>query len=164
MSISSWILTICGICILSVIIDLILPDGQTSKHIKAVFSYIVILVVIAPIPSVFNKNFNIDDIFQADEIVIDNNYIYQLNQYKLDKLKNDIESDIIKKNILGVEIAISADVFNVDLEIKAIYVDLFNLVIDEKNQHINIEIVIVECIQNHIEIEKEKIFFNEWEK
>lgn len=161
MSISSWILTICGVCVLSVVIDLILPDGQTNKHIKAVFSYILIFIIIAPIPKLLNKNFEIDEIFNEEEISIDNNYIYQLNQYKLDLLKKEIENDIKGKNIQGVEIAISADVFKSELEIKSIYVDLFNLVIDEKNQHINIEIVIVECIQNHINIEKEKIFFNE---
>lgn len=158
---SSWILTICGVCVLSVIVDLVLPDGQTNKHIKNVFSYIIVLVIVAPIPKLINKGLDINEIFQQQEISIDKDYIYQLNQYKLDILKTSIEKDIEGKNIFGVEIAISADIFKNELEIESIYVDLYNLVIDENLPHINIEIVIVECIQNHIEIGKENIFFNE---
>ena len=37
-SISAWILSIAGICMLSVIIDLVVPDGKTNTIIKNVFS------------------------------------------------------------------------------------------------------------------------------
>lgn len=158
---TSWVLTICGICILSVVIDLVISDGQTNKHIKTAFSYIILLVIVSPVPSMLNKNFNINEILHKNEILVDDNYIYQLNQYKINMLKADIEKEIVSNGILGVEIAINCDIFAEELDIKSILVDLYNLVIDEKNKHINIEIVVVECIQKHIKIDKEQIFFNE---
>ena len=56
---SNWILSIAGIICLSVVLELILPEGQLNRYIRGVFSFIVVLVILLPIPKLLNKNFNI---------------------------------------------------------------------------------------------------------
>ena len=57
-SLSGWVLSIAGVISLSVIVELILPEGQLNKYIRGIFSFIIILVIIAPLPSLGGKNFS----------------------------------------------------------------------------------------------------------
>ena len=49
-----WVVTVAGIAILSVLCDVILPEGQTRKYVKTVFGVVVSLVIIQPIVELFS--------------------------------------------------------------------------------------------------------------
>ena len=127
--ISAWILSVAGICFVSVVIDLVLPEGKTNSYIKRVVSYAIILVVILPIPKIINGNMLIQDIFYETDLDIQEEYIHSINQSKLDALTMSIEKELIKNGFVGTSVSISANIFERDLEIYAIYVDLYNLLI-----------------------------------
>lgn len=158
---SSWVLSIAGICILSVLIDLFLPGGQISSHIKTVFNFIIIFVIIAPIPK-FIKNYQVDysSFINTSEIELQEDYIYQLNRDKLTALENEIKNGIKSRGILNVDIAISADIFVKAMEINGIFVDLTNAVIEKNEQHIDIKKEVEEVILSKVNIEKEKIEYS----
>lgn len=160
MTVSSWILSIAGVCIMSVLIDLFLPDGNTNMHIKTIFNFVIILVIITPLPSLLGKNFDTSSLFTNKEIVLQQDYIYQLNRDKLTMLEEMIEKNLTDKGLKNVDISISADIFTTQMEIEAVYVDLSNLVIQENKQHINIENEVIETITSFVEIEKESIFLS----
>ena len=48
-----WVVTVAGIAILSVLCDVILPEGQTRKYIKTVFGVVVTLVIVQPLIGLF---------------------------------------------------------------------------------------------------------------
>lgn len=158
---SSWVLSIAGICILSVLIDLFLPSGQISSHIKTVFNFIIIFVIIAPIPK-FIKNYQVDysSFINTSEIELQEDYIYQLNRDKLTALENEIKNGIKSRGILNVDIAISADIFVKAMEINGIFVDLTNAVIEKNEQHIDIKKEVEKVILSKVNIEKEKIEYS----
>lgn len=160
-NLSSWVLSIAGICVLSVLIDLFLPSGQMSSHIKSIFNFIIIFVIIAPIPK-FLKNYQIDysSFITTSEIELQDDYIYQLNRDKLTALENEIEKGIASKGIYNIDIAISADIFTRTMEIDGIFVDLSNVVIEKNGQHIDIKKEVENVILSKIDIEKEKIEFS----
>ena len=160
-SISAWALSIVGICLLSVVIDLMLPSGKTNSNIKKVVSYAIILVVLLPIPNILNGNIRAEGIFDNGIIELQDNYIYNLNQSKLDSIKNKIENELNSMGILGVSVSISANIFEDDMEIYAIYVDLYNLVITEDASNINIKKIVKDLILGCIYIKEEKIIFFE---
>ena len=161
-SISAWALSIVGICLLSVVIDLMLPSGKTNSNIKKVVSYAIILVVLLPIPNILNGNIRAEGIFDNSIIELQDNYIYNLNQSKLYSIKNKIENELNSMGILGVSVSISANIFEDDMEIYAIYVDLYNLVITEDASNINIKKIVKDLILGCISIKEEKIIFYEW--
>jgi stage III sporulation protein AF len=134
--ISSWILSIAGISVISVLVDLILPNGQTRKYIKGIFAFIIVFVIISPIPSLLNKKFDIDDIFQ-EEIELQDQYIYQNNRNKLTNIENLIINDLEKQGISGVDLNINANIFTSDMKINTIFVDLSKVVINENSEHID---------------------------
>lgn len=159
-SISSWVLSIAGICLLSVIIDIAMPDGKTNNIIKQVFSYVIILVVILPLPKIVNKNINLD-VFEEIEFEIQESFIYNLNQSKLDMWQNNIDNTLNNKGIYGAVVSISANIFEEEMKIKAVYVDLYNTVISEENKNINIKTEVKSVVLSILNIKEENIIFYE---
>ena len=51
-----WVVTVAGIAILSVLCDVILPEGQTRKYVKTVFGVVVTLVIVQPLIGLFNDS------------------------------------------------------------------------------------------------------------
>lgn len=51
-----WVVTVAGIAILSVLCDVILPEGQTRKYVKTVFGVVVTLVIVQPLIGLFGSN------------------------------------------------------------------------------------------------------------
>ncbi len=160
MSISGWILSIAGISILSVLIDLFLPNGETNSHIKTVFNYVIIFVIIAPLPALIKSDFDTSSLFTETEIVLQEDYIYQLNRDKLTMLETGIEKTLDSRGLENVDVSISADIFTTVMQIETIYVDFSNLVIRTEAEHIDIENEAVDVITSFIEIKKENIVFS----
>lgn len=160
-SFSSWIIAISSVCVLSVIIDLVLPDGKINGHIKTIFSFLIVFVIIAPLPSFLSGNTVDISSLYSDKIIVQENYIHQINRSKLDEMENIIECYLVKKGINGVQINISADIFSVDMRIDAVFVDLFDLVIKPEYEHIDIKTEIADCITDYLNISREKVLYNE---
>lgn len=76
-----WVVTVCAIAILSVMCDVILPEGQTRKYVRTVFGVIVTLVMIKPIISFAAPAL---DVVGGDytEIKIQQNYIDNVTRKK----------------------------------------------------------------------------------
>lgn len=163
-SLSTWVLSVAGMCLLSVAIDLIMPDGKTNKSIKSVFSYAIVLVVILPLPKLLKNNFNLDDVFSEYEFEIQDSYIYNVNQAKLDQWTKDINDDLNSRGIYGAVISISANIFDVDMQINNVFVDLYNVVITDNSKNINIKTEVVSVVLNYLNIDKGKVIFYEWKK
>lgn len=157
---TAWILSIAGVTILSVVVDLILPSGQTAKYIKNIFAFVMILVIISPLPALIKGNFNVNDIFESEEIVLQEDYIYQVNRDKLTALEEEITSSLEEKGIKNVVVTINADIFQIEMKILEVSVDLSDLVIDENSGHIDIEKAITEVV-NRLVGEEVIIIFNE---
>ena len=98
-----WVVTVAGIAIMSVLCDVILPDGQTRKYIKTVIGVVVTLVMLQPLIS-FVSN-------QADFSYQSNNGAdYQVQQSYLDmvqdkqlKLRLSVVNDMLQANGISVQ-------------------------------------------------------------
>ncbi len=160
MDISAWILSIAGVSVLSILIDLFLPSGQTNGYIKTIFNYVIVFIIIAPLPALIKSDIDTSNIFTETEIVLQEDYIYQLNRDKLTMLEKGIESTLDSKGLKNVDISISADIFTTVMKIDTIYVDFSNLVIVDNEEHIDIENEVVDVIISFVDIEKENIVFS----
>ncbi len=125
-AISSWLLSIAGVVILSVLSELVLPEGQMNKYTKVIFSFAILLVIIMPLPKLFGKNFDISKLFgQQNELQED--YLYQLNLDKVTALSNDFSSRVESEGMKKVKISINANILAKKLEIFSVYVDLCDI-------------------------------------
>ena len=156
---TAWILSIAGISVVSVLVDLILPSGQTAKYIKNMFAFITIFVIISPLPKLLSGNVKIDDIFQSEEIILQEDFLYQVNRDKLSALESSVQVNLESEGVKGVIVSLSADIFKTEMQIEEVFVDLSEIVIDENCQHKDIKKLITKVVKNCVgEVE---ITFNE---
>lgn len=162
-TISTWILSIAGVVCLSVIVELILPNGQMNRYIKGIFSFIIILIIIMPIPKLLKLKVDLSGAFN-NQFVLQEDYLYELNLNKLMSIKEDTEKEIKNQGYNNVVVSINADIFAKKIDVKSICVDISNLVITDKAEHkdiVDIRYDIVKVVQNHIKVEEGKIYFDE---
>lgn len=162
-TISSWILSIAGVIALSVLIELILPDGEMNRYIKTIFSFIIVFVVISPIPKLLKNNIDFSSIFDYENsFSIDENYLEQVNLNKLISAQEAIEKQCLNSGYKNVHIYINADILNQKMQIESVYVDLSELVISTNAEHndiSNIKKQINTIIQNNLNISQELIYY-----
>ena len=161
-SISAWILSIAGIVCISVIVELIMPEGSVNKYIRSIFSFIVVLVIISPLPSLIGKSFDFSQINLENNYTLQEDYIFQVNVYKTEALQQDISLAIGDAGYENVVVSVSCDNYSTDFHIREIFVELENLVILDKAEHTNIidiENEILELIKSRANVEEGRICF-----
>lgn len=98
---TAWIISIVGVVVLGVLVDVMLPEGSTAKYIKGVFGLIALAVMIAPLPKLFNRDFNFESLISDNtaQIQTDNNFIKDvMGDYKL-KIVDKIEKALDEEGI-----------------------------------------------------------------
>lgn len=161
---SSWIMSIVGIVCLSVLVELIIPNGHMSKYIKGIFSFIVVFVIISPIPKLLGKNFDLKNMFNTSQIEVQEDYIYQVNLDKVSAMQKDINKQIENAGYNNVVARIDSDIFASTIKINAVYVDLTRLIISENAVHkdiIQIKMDMLEIVTSIVNINKERVVFDE---
>ncbi len=132
---SSWILSIVGIACLGVLFEIIIPDGQTNKYVKGVFSLLVVTVVIMPIPKIVSSGFNFEissGQFEVDEVFLQ-------NENALQRRENEKKAVAILTSMgYETEVAISGTGHGKNFEVAFVEVKLkkMNIEVDDLNIHI----------------------------
>lgn len=130
--VSSWLLSIAGVVILSVLAEFVLPEGQINKYTKVIFSFVILLVIILPLPKIFGKEFDMSKFFGDSENVLQKDYLEQINLDKLTALSESLNKKVSESGLNRVEISINANIFSENLEIYNIFVDLCDIEYTEK--------------------------------
>lgn len=136
--ISSWIISIVGIVILGVLVDLILPEGQMQKYIKSIFSIIVVLTMVSPLLQIDIDKIDFDRfIYNETSVELNDNYLKNYNEdYKI-ALENLLIENLKEKGFSGVIVAISYNLSNTNFEIEKVELNIKNLVINTNQVHID---------------------------
>lgn len=163
-SLSAWVLSIAGIIVLCVLVELIMPSGQMNKYIKGILSFMVVFVIVMPIPKLLNLKIDFNDFLNYGNVEVDKDYIYQLNLNKMLSLKEDIEGACLTKGYDNVIVSLDADVLSTNFHITKAVVDLTGLVITSNAVHSNILDIkkdIAMIIKKILSLEEEDIYFDE---
>lgn len=159
---SSYILSIVGVILLGVLINLILPEGSMSKYIQNIFALIVVFVIVSPVSTLVNYNFDVGSIIETSQVEIDQNFVYLVNSQTVNQLEFSIENSLEQEGYLGVSVTISANITTSPLKVEKVTLDLLNLVINREVQHINKYSKMKEVVLEEVNIEEGKIVFYEW--
>ncbi len=65
----AWVISVVGVICLGVLLEIVLPNGKTTKYVKGAFSLIVVFAIASIIPSIAKSDWKLDagDIFSNDE-------------------------------------------------------------------------------------------------
>lgn len=157
---SGYLLSILGIVIAGVLIEIIVPSGNINKYIKGVYSLFVVAVLISPLLNFIEteKEFN----FAANDYEINQELFAYIGEQRTNSCEKNIKQELEKQGFLGVDINIDFSIENNTIIYKTCNVNLKNLVIDLDNQHINKYEFIKSAIKDYTDLTDEEIVINEW--
>lgn len=155
--ISVYLLNIVGVVFLIIVVDLILPEGKTSKYIKSIVSIFVIAVILSPVITIIKNGFDFNALFVNGSYQVDNELLESVNRQNIELLEKDLVLFLDKEGYGGVEVMISTVFEQSETKINYIYVNLCDLVISENLAHIDYYTKIKELIGKQINIEAERI-------
>lgn len=127
--ISSWLLSIAGVVLLCVLCEFIIPDGQMNKYVKSIFSFVILLVIILPLPKIFKSEIDIENLLKFDTS-LQENYLEQINLDKLNLLSEQVSKKIREEGFENVVVSINANIFATTLEVFGMTVDIKNMKTD----------------------------------
>ena len=143
----SWVLTVAGVAVLTVLCDIIIPDGKNRKYIKTVLGVVVTLVIVQPLIGLFNgeielgasSGYTVEPQTKYLETFNSKKNEQLLSRLKLTLLNSDIDVEEIKLNSSDKSLRItvngkrtskkekslndSVKMFFPDYKIKAVWVD-----------------------------------------
>ena len=158
---SGYLLTLLGIVLLGVLIDVILPSGSTSKYISGIFAIFVMFVIISPVLNWIKNDYKISDYFTSTDIQLNQNLLYSINNSKIDALQTEIEQYLSDNGYEGVDIDIQFKIEADNVIITQVLVYLQNLVINDKSPNINKYVYIRQAVQAYVAVTEEVIVFCE---
>lgn len=161
--ISSWLLSITGIILLSILSEFVLPEGQINKYTKIIFSFVILLVIILPLPKLFGKDFNLSNFLNYND-QLQEEYLEQVNLDKLTAISDTLSKSIEEQGLKKVEVSINANIFSEKLEIYGIYVDLCDIEYDKTFGNKDItkaKLKILEIIEDFSMLNGVEVKFNE---
>ena len=109
-----WVITVAGVAVLSVLCDIILPEGQTRKYVKTVLGVVVTLIIVLPLVNLVKDRFT----FEYDpvtETAVQQQYLDNVdNRQKYNAEKNIVV--ILRANDIEVsDVQVSKDSVSVRL-------------------------------------------------
>lgn len=157
---NGYLLTLLGVIVLGVLIDIILPSGSTSKYISGIFAIFVLFVMINPVINFIKKDYNLSDYFTSVDISLNEKLLYNINDNKFNALESNIEQQLTDNGYSNVEIDIRFDLVADSVEITQVLVDLTNLVINANSSNINKYVYIRQVVMQNLMVEEEVIVFS----
>lgn len=154
--VSDWVLTIVGLIVLTVIVELIMPEGSISKYIKGILVVFVIFVMVQPL-----TNINVESIFNdvKNEMSLDYEFISDVKSKKTEEYKKIIIAKLEDKGFYNVDLIVQLD-SGEEYKIKSIIVDLYNLVLKTDIKNIDINSNVKAIIKDVVKIDEEDIILN----
>lgn len=160
MNLSAWALSIVGIVLLTLIVDIVLPEGETNKYIKSVFAVITVFVIASPIPSLFNGNFNFDD-FVAEEnaSAVDGAFLEELFVQRAEAIEKELLQVYVKEGVDKVEVDVIYSGDDMKFTIEKILLDIQKAVIVGSDKNINIKEKVLQATVKALDISQNKVEF-----
>lgn len=160
MNLSAWALSIVGIVLLTLIVDIVLPEGETNKYIKSVFAVITVFVIASPIPSLFNGNFNFDD-FVAEEnaSAVDGAFLEELFVQRAEAIEKELLQVYVKEGVDKVEVDVIYSGDDMKFTIEKILLDIQKAVIVGSDKNINIKEKVLQATVKALDISQSKVEF-----
>lgn len=146
-SMKTWVLSIVIVVFSISVISLIFPTGKLGKFIKAIFSFVLIFVVLKPVVGIKNFDYNIEDVFNKNEVVIQNLYLEYINDKKIEVYRNNCIKLMEKSGVYNANIDFEYEIAKYGKFLfKIVSLNLENAVINSDKEHI----VIIETLKSEI--------------
>ncbi|MCL2771449.1 MAG: stage III sporulation protein AF [Firmicutes bacterium] len=155
---ATYILSITGVIILTIIVDIVLSQTAFAKHVKAVMGLVCVFVIVTPIPGFINRIRNGEGLdFMAGlggESLVSQQFVGDINRQRGEVLRETLIKEIAG---MGHKVDCVIVVDSSSLEFKVSSISIINLnnrglTNEDKNR-------VILLIKSHIRIDDGNILF-----
>jgi len=129
-------MSVVGVVLLIVLVDLILPDSAVAKYIKSIVSLVVVAFIVSPVAKLVKSDFNFDNLLNSS-YQVDTEFLSEIDAQNVAVFSRELESKLSEEGYVGVNISIVTGQKQNTTIIQYIYVDLCDLVINKNEAHID---------------------------
>lgn len=161
--IKQWCEEIIIAVIISVIIEMIIPDGKNKKYIKVIIGIYIMFVTLSPILEVLNYDFNFDNFFNYEVTDVSQNLDDNIKDVYIAGIENTIKNEIeeMDYNVDNIKIYTDINYENIEkieLKINGKKGEIEKIVIGEKKESKKYDDIINLLMQNY-SVSIEQIIF-----
>lgn len=152
---TAWIMSIVGAICLTILLDVLLEEGETKKYVKGIVSLIILSVIISPLPQLLSNNGSISSFVSNGDNTseINLNFLYETELKQTEIKKTELISHFESLGILNVNVTPHLSFGDDEIEINQIIVDCSNSVITQDFTNINIKEMIREKVANKFSVQ-----------
>lgn len=156
---ANYILSVLGIVVVGVFIDVVVPSGSINKYIKGIYSVFVVAVLINPVVKFLNKNH--DFTIKYEEYVTNEKLLSYIYEQRSKTIEKEIENRLSEEGFSNVDLILKFSIENDELKYISCNVNLKKLVISPDKQHINKYEFIKTKIAEYTNLADEEIIIDE---
>lgn len=158
---SGYLLTLLGVILLGVLVDIILPSGSTSKYISGIFAIFVIFVIVMPVINWVKNDYRLTDYMTSSEIELNDRLLNNIYTSRINALEEEISQELYNNGYEGVIVDIKFNMMADSVEFERVLVDINKLVINNQSPNINKYVYIRQVIMSHVAVTEGVIEFCE---
>ncbi len=136
--------TIIGVIVLTVLADMMLPDGQTSKYIKFVIGIIVVYVMISGISTLLDSSTTVLADVSLDSVSIDEDYMAYIVDANSQSYEATCMSALEASGYYETEVTVVCVQSNYSVDVESVEVNISKCGISSQND--NIDIVVQDIV------------------
>lgn len=156
MNVKTYVLSVVAVVVISVVSDMLLPSGKMKNTCRAVYSLVVILVLISPALKLFSTEFDFSDVLCNENIDIDGDFADYANSVRENLIEKSVSDELRRKGYGEPQVDVVAEMCDGTVSYKNIFVKFNKSVIIEQSQHINITEV-SEIVADFLNVESGRV-------
>lgn len=156
---SGYILTILGIVLAGILIDIIVPTGKINKYIKSIFAIFVVAVILMPVVKFIAKSDEIT--INYTDYEIEQNLMNYIFSSRVTAYENEIIEVLENNGLSNIDIKINYSINSNELSLNSCEVNLKNMTSSNIDSHNNRYEFIAETIKEITNLTDEVIIFYE---
>lgn len=156
---TGYILSILGIVVAGIFIDIIVPSGKINKYIKSIYSIFVVAVILSPLITLLCKKQ--DFVVKYEDYQLNDGLINFIYEMRASSLETNLENALKEEGFSNIDIVLTFSSENNELKYNSCKINLKNLVIDKDKQHINKYEFIKKLVKKNTNLSDEEITIDE---
>ena len=158
----AWIISVAAVGVLTVLLELLLIEGQVKKYITGFVRLLLIITMISPLIKLVGGEINFD--IESETEAVSNNYEYYedyVGNMRIEKAKNAIYEDLITEGFCIQDIVINyhRDAYYT-LLIDEVVINVDCSCINENLSNIILKNKVMSIVRERLDISEEKIIIN----
>lgn len=109
---TGWIMSIVGVVVVGVLIDVLTPEGESNKYVKGVYALIVVLVIASPIAKALRSDVDFSEYFDVT-FETDDTFIDGVNDDRKESDEQKITRSLNIRGYEGAQVVIFASASNI---------------------------------------------------